>query len=186
MSLLRPALFLDRDGIINRDTGYTFLEGEFQANHYIIHLINTLLGKQIPVIVVTNQSGIGRGLYSTSEFHFIMNYFRLLLDPVNQQHLFVYFCPHLPGDNCSCRKPSPNLYLKAINEHSLDPTQSIAIGDSISDIQASSSAGITRNYLVCDPLFSKQSISAYPSDNVAYFDSLNMVAKVTLNHFLNQ
>lgn len=186
MNTRRPALFLDRDGIINKDTGYTYRIQDFKVNHYVINLINTLLRVSTPVVIVTNQSGIGRGLYSSSDFFSIMNYLRLLLDPEHQANLHIYCCPHLPADNCLCRKPSPRLYLEAIDRHFIDPLHSVAIGDSISDIQASRSAGIKTNFFVCDPSFSKNVITAPTNQQFECFTSLNVATSVAHKFFLNQ
>ena len=183
MPSLRRALFLDRDGIINKDTGYTHLITDFQVCHYSIFLINSLLSRDVPVFIVTNQSGIGRGFYSSSALTQLMDYFRLLCVPQHRENLFIYHCPHSPAEKCKCRKPYPKLFSDAIVNHSLDPSRSLAIGDRLTDIQAAKAAGISTNYIVCDPVFSMHTLPTSLDLDVFGFSSLKAACASALNHF---
>ena len=149
--MANKALFLDRDGVINYDTNYLhkidefhFLPGIFDSLKYIQNLGYLL-------IVVTNQSGIGRGIYTEEEF--------LLLDQwmheqFRRQGVFLtktYYCPHHPVEakgkylvTCDCRKPKPGMILAASDEYGIDLSKSILVGDKPTDYQAARVAGIAR------------------------------------------
>ena len=104
------------------------------------------LGYQI--IVVTNQSGIGRELYKEEDFHVVNEW---MLDNFRQEGvriLDVFFCPHGPDDNCHCRKPKPGLFINAKEKHDIDMKKSWMIGDKEADIEAANNAGISQTILV--------------------------------------
>jgi D-glycero-D-manno-heptose 1,7-bisphosphate phosphatase len=151
----QPAIFLDRDGVINYDHEYTyqikdfiFIEGVFDVCKYFIQL-----GYQL--VIITNQSGIARGYYSEEDFE-TLNQWMLEQFKIHKIEIKgVYFCPHHPIKgigkykiDCDCRKPKPGMILQAALEHQIDLSQSILIGDNLSDIKAGRSAGIGRNILV--------------------------------------
>lgn len=184
MDLLRPALFLDRDGIVNKDTGYTYLPSDFKVSHHVVQLIILLASKHIPTVIVTNQSGIGRGLYTQNQFFDIMNYFLLLFEPASREYINIFHCPHLPSDHCKCRKPSPWLYLQAIRVLLLDPSRSLAMGDKVSDLTASSAAAISCNMLVCDIDFSTQCIPIESIQQPNVFQSLETACAKAYEFFL--
>ena len=151
----RPALFLDRDGVINEETGYLH---RFQDVRFVpgaADLIRAANARGMPVIVITNQAGIGRGLYTEAQFHTLMAAMR---DALRQQdaHLHaVYFSPFHPehglGDyrrDTECRKPKPGMLLQAAQEHGLDLARSVLVGDRCSDIQAGAAAGVPHRFLV--------------------------------------
>lgn len=151
----RPAVFLDRDGVINRDLGYVhrvqdfvFLPGVPQAMQLLRRLGFTLT-------VVTNQSGIARGLYSQADYqrvteHMVAELARHAVDLAAVAH-----CPHLPDAviaeyrlRCGCRKPAPGMLLELAESLNLDLASSIMIGDKLSDMQAGRAAGVGRCWLV--------------------------------------
>lgn len=141
----QPAVFLDRDGVINFDSGYvknpeeTFLiEG---VADFIDSLKNDLGFK---AIVISNQSGVARGLMTLEEVESVNNKINELLNPNAKIDAF-YFCTHHPdfdGYVCDCRKPSPFLILKAAKEHNLDLKRSYFIGDKATDMECGFNAGI--------------------------------------------
>jgi len=141
-------IFLDRDGVINEDFGYIhkiknfkFIPGAIESCKYFLSL-----GYQI--IVVTNQSGIGRGLYKEDDFHALNEW---MLDKFQQEGvsiLDVFFCPHGPDDNCNCRKPKPGLFKNAQEKYDIDMNKSWMIGDKEADIQAANRAGISQTIIV--------------------------------------
>ncbi|MDQ8051136.1 HAD family hydrolase [Luteibacter sp.] len=143
------ALFLDRDGIINIDHGYVHRPESTELVPGIVELVASARDLGYLPIVVTNQAGIGRGLYSEDEFlaytAWLHRYFRDAGAPL----VATYYCPHHPvagrGEylvQCGCRKPAPGMFLRAISEYSLDARTSAMIGDKQSDIEAGRAAGV--------------------------------------------
>ena len=93
------------------------------------------------VIIITNQSAINRGLLTIKILNEIHNHLQEILKDNNTSIDDFYFCPHIPDENCKCRKPNPGMLLKAVQEHDIDMSQSFMIGDSLTDIQAAEKAG---------------------------------------------
>ena len=141
-------IFLDRDGVINKEVGYlhkiedfVFIDGVFEACSYF-----QSLGYQI--VVVTNQSGIGRGYYGEQSFHRVNDWMLSQFKAQGIQILDVFFCPHGPEDNCDCRKPKPGMFKQANDKHNINIKKSWMIGDKEADIQAANAAGIPNTILV--------------------------------------
>lgn len=136
------AVFLDRDGVINKnkdDYVKNINELEFLPN--IEKSIKKLNKKNFSVIVITNQSAINRGLTSISNMNMIHEKIQEQLHKHNAHFDALYFCPHTPNENCFCRKPNPGLLLQAIKEHNIEPKKSWMIGDRNSDILAGKKVG---------------------------------------------
>ena len=141
-------IFLDRDGVINKEINYLyriedfeFIDGVFSACKHFINL-------GYKIIIVTNQSGISRGYYTLNDFNKITLW---MLDQFKSQEidiLDVFYCPHSPDDNCNCRKPKPGMFIEAKKKHSINMKESWMIGDSQRDITAASLTGITKTILL--------------------------------------
>mgnify|MGYP001180886935 CR=1 FL=1 len=145
---MQKAIFLDRDGVINVDKAYVsrmedfeFCDGVFEALRYFQSLGYLL-------IIVTNQSGIGRGYYSEKDFEILTAWMLQELLHVNIKIDAVYHCPHAPEANCACRKPKSGMLKAAIEAFDIDVAQSWMIGDKPSDIEAAFGAGITQTILL--------------------------------------
>ena len=141
-------VFLDRDGVINKEVGYLhkiqdfeFIDGVFEACLYFQSL-------NYQIIVVTNQSGIGRGYYDEDDFHIINNWMLEQFKNKRIEILDVFFCPHTPESNCDCRKPKPGMFNQANEKHDIDMEKSWMIGDKEADVAAANSAGIKNTILV--------------------------------------
>jgi len=141
---LRAAVFLDRDGTINEDRGYigdpdniVLIEGAAEA-------VKELNRRDIPVIVITNQSGLARGFYTSADLLAVNNQMKTLLHAKGAHIDGLYFCPHHPEDNCECRKPETGLLLKAAHEHGIDLAQSVIIGDKVSDMELGTRANMVK------------------------------------------
>ncbi len=146
----RKALFLDRDGVINVDHGYVGRVEDFEFVEGILELIREAEAEGYLPIVVTNQSGIGRGYYSEADFEKVTAY---MLKKMQEAGIGigreqVFFCPHSPEEQCACRKPQPGMLLEAIEHFGIDPAASILIGDKASDIEAARAAGVERAVLI--------------------------------------
>lgn len=143
------AVFLDRDGVILRDTGYlariedaVFMEGAFEA-------LSMLSTEKYRLIVVTNQSAIARGMITLDGFLELSAAIGCEISRHGAPLDAVYFCPHHPTEgtppwrmNCSCRKPAPGMILRALNEWGLDAANCWMAGDSPRDVEAALSAKV--------------------------------------------
>ena len=150
-SILRPALFLDRDGVLNEDRGYVHRWEDFRWIAGAREAVAAFNSRGWWVFVVTNQSGVGRGYYSEDDVHAL--HARMIEDlaAMGARIDAFYHCPHHPEGtvaqftrSCDCRKPAPGMILRAIRELGIDPAASILIGDSERDIEAGRAAGIGR------------------------------------------
>ncbi len=144
----KKVVFLDRDGVINKEVGYLhkiedfeFIKGVFDACLYFQSL-------DYQIIIVTNQSGIERGYYSENDFHIVNNWMLEQFKDQGVDILDVFFCPHGPESNCDCRKPKPGMFNQANDKHDINIKNSWMIGDKEADIQAANAAGIQNTILV--------------------------------------
>jgi len=188
MMVPRPAIILDRDGVINREDGYVHKADEFRFIEGVFDACREMSKAGFRLIVITNQAGIARGYYTEDDFHHLTKW---MLDEFRQHGIEidgVYYCPHHPvhgvGDyrrDCDCRKPAPELILRAAREHSLDLRRSVLVGDKVTDIEAGRAAGVACCVLVLTghPVSDKDLDKA---DTV--FDDLRGVASALVNNRL--
>ena len=148
------AVFLDRDGVINKDFGYVGSVDRFEFKEGIFELLKFLQNKGFTLFVVTNQSGIARGYYREEDFHKLMQYMIRELKKRGIEIKDYNFCPHHPDitGECECRKPKPGMILELAKKYNINLDNSIIIGDSVSDVEAAKNAGIKKAYLVKDSL----------------------------------
>ncbi len=153
-SPLRPALFLDRDGVINEEVGYLHRPEECTFIDGIIPLLQTANQLGFFTCVVTNQAGIARGLYTEDDFHALMAYMRSDLLGKGARLDAVYFSPFHPVHGIGqykresdCRKPGPGMLLRAAADHGLDLSASVLVGDRCSDVLAGNAAGVRSLFL---------------------------------------
>ena len=139
--LLRRAAFLDRDGTIGEEMGYVNHIDRFQIFPYAAEAIRQLNQAEIPVIVVTNQSGIARNIFPESLVHEVHKKMVSELAAGGAWIDAIYFCPHKSEDACECRKPNPGLLEQAAREHSLDLATSWVVGDRYADLEMGHAAG---------------------------------------------
>ena len=137
------ALFLDRDGVINKDYGYVYEKNKFDLIDDIKILIKAAKEKEYKIIVVTNQAGIARGFFSENDFEKLTNYMKDIFSKDKCDIDAVYYCPYHSTEGVGKylkdsidRKPNPGMFLKAKKKFNLDMNKSILIGDKISDIEA--------------------------------------------------
>ena len=141
-------IFLDRDGVINKEINYLhkiddfeFIDGVFETCQYLISL-------DYQIIVITNQSGISRGYYTEKDFQTITEWMLAQFKKNDINILDVFHCPHSPDSHCNCRKPKPGMLLNAKHKHNINMQNSWIIGDKEADIIAGISSGITNTILV--------------------------------------
>lgn len=135
-----PAVFLDRDGTIFEDTGYP---GDSSHILFINGVPEALrkLQKHFLLIIISNQSGVGRGLLTLDEMYRVQQKMVAKLETKHIEITDTYFCPHAPEDDCDCRKPSPEMIINAAEKWNIDLNQSFMVGDKLSDTVAGSRAG---------------------------------------------
>lgn len=151
----QKALFLDRDGVVNVDHGYVHESANFEFIDGVFSTCKVFFDAGYKIIIVTNQSGIGRGYYSEDDFLLLTEWMKEQFRSHQVNISDVYFCPHHPNKalpaylkQCDCRKPAPGMLLEGINAHNIDPQKSIMVGDKLSDMQAARRAGIAVKVLV--------------------------------------
>ena len=195
---MNKALFLDRDGVINIDHGYVYQKEDFEFVDGIFDLCRLAIAKGYQIFVITNQAGIASGYYSIEDFNqlttWMVNEFAKQGIKITQ----VYYCPHHPnrGDNqyvqiCQCRKPAPGMIIQAQQDHTIDLSASIFVGDKMSDMQAAEAAGVKHKILLSsryhqqeEQLNSVNSSADCTADghvnhiiNIIHVDNINKVAE---------
>ena len=125
------------------------------------------------IIVITNQSGIGRGYYTKEEFEELTNWMIKEFVKNNINILKVYHCPHSPKDDCKCRKPNIGMIEQAINDYKIDLENSWLIGDKDSDIQTAKNANIKNSILIKSIYTKKETNTSYTANNL--FDTINII-----------
>ena len=146
---MNRALFLDRDGVINRDREYLHRQEDFEFIDGIFELCRHYQERGYRIVVVTNQSGIARGYYSEADFAGLTAWMCERFEEEGVTITAVYHCPHHPEITgpCRCRKPEPGMLLQAARDHRIDLNASVLIGDAPRDIEAALRAGVPKRYL---------------------------------------
>jgi D-glycero-D-manno-heptose 1,7-bisphosphate phosphatase len=141
----RPAVFLDRDGTLNLDVGYTWRWSDFVWLPGALDALRLLADRGLFTAIVTNQAGIARGLYRAEDVAALHGMMGRELAGLGLTAPPVYYCPHHPDFTgpCSCRKPAPGMLVRAAREHGLDLSRSFMVGDKRSDLDAGLAAGCT-------------------------------------------
>lgn len=161
----KKALFLDRDGVINLDEGYTSEWSPKIIIENVIDVVKKFREHGYLIFVVTNQSGIGRGYYSDDDFKIFMKHLFTFFHKKNANFDAYYYCSCDPTKNfCINRKPNPGMFFSAASDYSIDLTKSVMIGDNISDMIAADTASIQNKFLYV-PFNKKHKIS---NDEVEY------------------
>lgn len=150
----RPALFLDRDGIINVDHDYVHRREDFEFIDGIFDLCRCAQNLDYQIFVITNQAGIGRGYYTEQDFHKLTEWMIGVFRDEGIRIEKVYFCPFHPEHGIGrykvhspFRKPGPGMILQAAQEFDVDLARSVLLGDRETDVQAGIAAGVGRNLL---------------------------------------
>ncbi|MCX6117245.1 MAG: HAD family hydrolase [Proteobacteria bacterium] len=148
---MRKVIFLDRDGVLNLDLGYTYKAKDLKIIEGVPKALEVLAQMGFDFVIVTNQSGVARGLYSLAD---VDAFNEALLSEIQKsfskfQVLEIAVCPHMPDGkiaeysiDCECRKPGTKMVLDAIKKYEINPNESWMIGDKSSDIDCGKSAGL--------------------------------------------
>ena len=141
-------IFLDRDGVINKEVNYLnkiddfeFIDGIFDVCLYFQNL-------GYKIIIITNQSGIYRGYYTEHDYQKVTQWMLAQFANEDINILDIFHCPHGPDSTCNCRKPKPGMFLKANTKYNIDMKNSWMIGDKEVDVIAANAAGIDNTILV--------------------------------------
>lgn len=137
----RPAVFLDRDGTLIEDTGYLSDPAQVRILPGVAGTLQAIAAAGYLRIVVTNQSGIGRGMYARADFEATQREFERQLQAQGASIDAIYLCPHAPDDGCTCRKPGTALFREAAAAHDIDLGRSWCVGDQPRDIAPAEELG---------------------------------------------
>lgn len=185
----KAAVFLDRDGVINIDKGYVSKIDDFEFIEGSIEAMQLMKEKGYLLVIITNQSGIGRGYYTEADFESLTQWMDWSLADRGVDIDGIYFCPHHPEKgqgqykiDCECRKPKTGMLDSAMKELDIDPKLSFLVGDKESDISAGKKAGLKANYLVkTGKVVSEQGQNVADevmNDLLAVAERLNIACKV--------
>jgi len=162
---MKKALFLDRDGVINEEINYLHRIDDFVFINEIFDICHFYQKRDFIIIVITNQAGIAKGYYTEKDFE-VLSEWMIHEFAKNEIHIEkVYHCPHHPDvtGNCECRKPKPGMIFQARDEFNIDLSQSVLIGDKLSDIEAGLNAGIN---CVCYMENLRKNLNNFPTPSI--------------------
>ncbi len=145
---MNKAVFLDRDGTIMFDPGYISDPGKVEIFGEDVPALKALKEAGYLLIIITNQSGIGRGYFSADDLQKVNLRMCVLFEEKGVWFDGIYVCPHIDENKCTCRKPQPGLIFRAAREHDIDIPFSYVIGNSRSDVMAGVAAGCRLNFLL--------------------------------------
>jgi D-glycero-D-manno-heptose 1,7-bisphosphate phosphatase len=163
-------LFLDRDGVVNVDKNYTYKPEDIEFMVGIMKFCEYFLNHGYIIVIITNQSGIQRGLFSEAQHMILMNYIIREFADNNIKISDYLYCPHVPTSGCNCRKPSPGLFIKALEKFNATASESISVGDRLTDLEAAKSAGVLKNFLLNTKIDNSHDL-----ENVSYVSSFDEI-----------
>ena len=178
-----PGVLIDRDGTLNRDRGYTWRWEDFEWIEGAPEALLSLRKAGLKLAAVTNQSGVARGIYKEADVRAL----HARADQFLQERLGLaldgwYFCPHLPGAGCQCRKPSPGMLRRAAADLGIDLSRSYMVGDKAMDFMAGLGAGVKMSILVRTGYGAAE--EALIPEGAAVCDDFPAAARMILDDFL--
>lgn len=183
---MNKAVFLDRDGTINVEKHYLHRIEDFEFLPGVVEGLKMLQDAGYLLVIITNQSGIGRGYYTEEDFHKLNEWMLQTLKDKGVEIAKVYYCPHLPDakvvayrKDCECRKPKLGMYEQAIKDLEITLEGSYAIGDKIRDCAICSSTPC-KGFLIADREKPEiiQEVKMHRYNNVSYAFDLEAAAKL--------
>ena len=161
---MQKAVFFDRDGVVNVNSEYVYKISDFMYMDGFVEFFRFVKERGFLAFVVTNQSGINRGFYSEHDFEILSDFMQNdLMKKTGFCFDKIYHCPHLPSENCPCRKPKIGMIQNAMRDFPIDLSASYLIGDNESDIECALNAGIKTQILLTKA--QKSSKATYIIDN---------------------
>jgi D-glycero-D-manno-heptose 1,7-bisphosphate phosphatase len=137
---LSSAVFIDRDGTIMEDTDYCSDPNDVRIFPGVVEALGRLKSRGFKLIIITNQSGIGRGLFTLDQYRVVES--EVLRQLGKGLVDATYYCPDAPGQDSKCRKPAPGMVVKAARDHQIDLSRSFLIGDKEIDVECAHNAGV--------------------------------------------
>lgn len=137
---LSSAVFIDRDGTIMEDTDYCSDPNDVRIFPGVVEALGRLKSRGFKLIIITNQSGIGRGLFTLDQYRVVES--EVLRQLGNGLVDATYYCPDAPGQRSKCRKPAPGMVVTAARDHQIDLSRSFLIGDKEIDVECAHNAGV--------------------------------------------
>lgn len=179
-----PALFLDRDGVLIKFCpDYVRTWEDVSIYPQALSALSRASRSGYRIVIVTNQSVIGRGIVSPETVDQINQGIISEIEQAGGRVDGIFVCPHSPEDGCSCRKPQPGLILQAVRELDIDLSRSALVGDNLTDLQAGASAGVGRLVLVLTGL-GKQMLPVAARSGLPQFDTFANLEEA-LEHLIN-
>lgn len=183
---MNKAVFLDRDGTINVDKHYVYRVAEFQFLPGALNGLKRFKETGYLLIILTNQSGIGRGYYTELDYKVLEGWMLDNMRRAGAEVDGIYYCPHLPNAEveqyrkvCKCRKPGLGMFYQAIKEHTIDLSKSIVIGDKERDLYICKRYETMQGFLVYTDSICKKSY-----DNIKYMSGgISQVADYVLKNY---
>jgi D,D-heptose 1,7-bisphosphate phosphatase len=179
--MLNKAVFLDRDGTINEDIGYIGNPNLIKLLPGVVEGIKRLKKNGFLIIVITNQSGIARGLFTRNDVELCNNRINEILTEENTKIDQFYYCPYHPEfdteEKSNCRKPSPHMIFEAAKKNNIDLSKSFMIGDRVIDMQSGQNAGVN-TILITNTISNPELIELKNSHNSPNFISSNFLDAV--------
>ncbi len=166
---MNKAIFLDRDGTLNPDPGYISSPKDYCLFEGVGEALAKLHNAGYLLILVTNQSGISRGLFTEKQLEAVHEKMNNLLGQFGVRLDAIYYCPHHPDfpyngvTECSCRKPKPGMILQALKDYNIDKENSFVIGDRTSDIKIGLSSGVSPVCIAVKPFKEFEEIPTFPT-----------------------
>jgi len=167
-------IFLDRDGVINKEVRYLFRIADFEFIDGVFDACLYFQSLNYKIIIISNQSGIARGFYNENDFHILSDWMVNQFNKKGISILDILYCPHGPESKCNCRKPKPGMLFEAKSKYNISMSESWMIGDKETDVEAANLAGITNTILVR----SGHLIDEYESNSKFTLDSIKESKKV--------
>jgi histidinol-phosphate phosphatase family protein len=182
------AVFVDRDGTLNEDHGYVTSPEQLVLFPGVPQALARLNDLGVLVILVTNQSAIGRGFITADGLHLIHRRLAELLEADGGTIDAIYFCPHIPDAECACRKPNIDMIQQASEHFTLNLSQCYFVGDKCSDLEAAHNAGVS-GVLVLTSEYSDMALKArdqgrFPIAHVAksFVEAVNWIERTLLQY----
>lgn len=175
-AMKKRAVFLDRDGTLIKDCGYITAPAQVELLPGVPEALALLQERGFKLLVISNQSGIGRGFFSAADVEAVNQHLSALLSGCGVALADFYYCPHKPEDGCACRKPQPGLILQAVREHGIDKSKSYFAGDKWTDVQAALAAGVQPVLLA-----GKDLIAAGPVSLITAYSLLTWAERLPLD-----
>lgn len=173
MSIQPEAVFLDRDGTIMEDAHYIKSPSQVRLLPGAASAVKRINDAGLPAIVVTNQSGIARGIFTVEDYEAVRSRFESLLEAEGAHIDGSYYCPHHPSvsPECGCRKPATRMFEDGIRDFKLDPRRVAYVGDRWRDVVASKTLG-GRGIMIMSPMTTPEDCRLASEDGIEIADSL--------------